>query len=205
MGEQGHLAAGAVGHPHGVGAAAYSGDSYRRLPSLVPNASEASSATAAPSDIWQQSRMVSGSGDHGRGTDHFHGQQLRALGIGIMEGVGVVLDRHLGHLLDCGAEFVHVASHHHGVIAGVESAHRIVEIGVRGQGDEFVALPGVDPAHGLEPHGQADLHAPEAIASQADCRQRPPVAPPPSMRREGLGQSRDNPAPWLPALSWRVK
>ena len=30
---------------------------------------------------------------------------------------------------------------------------------------------------------------PEATASQADWKQRPPVAPPPSIRFDGLGQS----------------
>ena len=104
--------------------------------------------------------------EHGQRSGHHlgrahvvHGEPRRVLSVGVVEGVGVVLDRDLGHLLGGRAELVHVPAHHHGVVAGVEAAHGEVEVGVGGQGDELVALPGVHVAHRLEAHDQAAVHA----------------------------------------------
>ena len=82
------------------------------------------------------------------------------LGIGVMQGITMVFHRDLGHLLHCCPKLVHMAGHHHGVVARIEAAHWIVETHVRGMGDELVALPGVDMTHGFETVASADLHPP---------------------------------------------
>ncbi len=68
---------------------------------------------------------------HHRGLPHlFDREPFGFLRIGIVEGVRVVLDRDHRHLLDRRAEFMHVALDHHGVVSGIESADREVEIGI---------------------------------------------------------------------------
>ncbi len=79
------------------------------------------------------------------------------LGVGVVEGIIVVLDGDAGELLGGGAELVHVPLGHGGVIAGVEAAHREVKIGIRGQGDELVPFGGADLGHLLEAVDQAHL------------------------------------------------
>ena len=75
----------------------------------------------------------------------------------VVEGVAVVLDRDLRHLLRRCAELVHVPLGHVGVVAGVVASDGEVEVGVRGEGDELVALLRVHLAHLLKAVDQADL------------------------------------------------
>jgi hypothetical protein len=156
---------GAVGHAHGVGAPADAGDPHQRLRACAPAASSLrspsslqSTAAAAPSDMTQMSRRVRGQATIGAVAHVGDGQPLPLLRVRVVEGVHVVLDGDVGHLLGRGAELLHVARDHHRVVARVEAADRIVEAHVRGQGDELVALPRLDVAHRLEAIGQADVH-----------------------------------------------
>ncbi len=97
-------------------------------------------------------------GHHRRIAHVLDGVAVALLGVGVVVGVDVVLDADRGHLLHSGAELLHVAGDHHGVVAGIEAAHRVVERYVGGQGDELVALPGLHVAHGLEAVGHAHVH-----------------------------------------------
>ena len=64
----------------------------------------------------------------------------------------------LGHLLGGGAELFHVSGHHDGVVPAVEAAHGVIPGDVRSQGDEFVAFPCLDVAHGLPAEDHAHVH-----------------------------------------------
>jgi len=150
---------GPVGHTHGVAAAPHPG--YPHRPVAEPFYSFFGGEHRHGGAVGHLAAVEYGkrSRHHRRGTDFGNGQLAGTLGIGVVKGVPVVLDGHFRHLFHCGAEFEHVAPHHHGVIARVEPPDGKVEVGVRSQGDELVPLPGVDPAHGLEPHGETDLHS----------------------------------------------
>jgi len=50
----------------------------------------------------------------------------------MVEGVDVILDADVRHLLDSGAEFLHVARHHHGVVARIKTSDRVIERNVGG-------------------------------------------------------------------------
>ncbi len=75
-----------------------------------------------------------------------------------MKGIIMVLNRDAGQLFHGSAEFLHMTHHHHGVIAGIKSADRIIKTHVRGQGDEFIALPGIDVRHGFKSVSHAGIH-----------------------------------------------
>ena len=97
-------------------------------------------------------------GDHRRVAHVLDRDALALLSVGIVERVDVILDAHVRHLLDGGAELFHVARDHHRVIAGVEPADGIIERHVGRQRDELVALPRLDVAHRLKAIRHADVH-----------------------------------------------
>ena len=70
----------------------------------------------------------------------------------------MVLHRHHGHLLDRGPELIHVALNHHGVVSGIESADRKIEVCIGGKRDKFIALPGIDARHRFEAERHAAFH-----------------------------------------------
>ena len=128
-----------------------------------------------------------GRGHHGRGAHLIDGERRRPLGVGVVQSVAVVLHGDLRQLLHRRPELEHVAAHHHGVVAGVEAAHRVIEVGVGGERNELVPLPGVDPPHGLEPHGEADLHAPGGDRLPGRLEAEPPGRPSPLDAARRLG------------------
>ena len=97
-------------------------------------------------------------GHHGRFPNLFDREPLGLLGVRVIQSITVVLHGNHGHLFDRGSELVHVALDHHRVVAGIEAADREVEVCVRGQRDELIAFPRVDPRHGFEAEGQAAVH-----------------------------------------------
>lgn len=52
-----------------------------------------------------------------------------------------------------------MASDHHGVISGVETAYRVAPRSILGQGDELIPFPGLEKTHGLETIGYTYIHA----------------------------------------------
>ncbi len=70
----------------------------------------------------------------------------------------MVLHAHRRHLLDGRSKLFHMASDHHGVVAGIETPNRIIERDIRGQGDELIPFPGFYVAHGLEAVCHTHVH-----------------------------------------------
>ena len=64
----------------------------------------------------------------------------------------------MGELLHGSPELGHVTGNHHGIVAGVETAHGVIERNIRGQSDKFIPFPGFHVAHLLKAIGQADVH-----------------------------------------------
>ncbi len=148
----------AVGHSHRVRSGADAGDRDRvaaePLGALLVRQDTDRRPVRHRADVQHRQRI-----GHHRGGAHLPDREaLRLLGERVVEGVPVVLHRDQGHLFRRGSEFVHMSSDHHRVIPGVEAADREVEIGVGGQGDELVALPGVHTGHRLETERHADRH-----------------------------------------------
>ena len=157
-----------VSHAHRIRAAPDAGDLHQRSgddraqpsSSLRNPSSEAqdsgSRAVGHDADIQTGQRP----GDHGGVAHVLDRVAVPLLRIGVVVSVDVVLDAHRRHLLDRGAKLFHVAGDHHGIVAGIEAAHRVIKRYVRSQGDKFVAFPGFHMAHGLETVRDADIHVP---------------------------------------------
>ena len=136
-----------VRHAHGVRARSHPGNLDRLVAHATGDLLGGQDADRRPvghrADVLHRERR----GHHRRLPDIFHGEPLGLLGIGVVQGVDVVLHGHHRQLFCGGPELVHVPLDHHGVVTGVEPAHRKIKIRVRCQRDELIAFPGVHPRH----------------------------------------------------------